>query len=74
MSQYYMREPQVLTNGVYSSVLPFSGVPVIQMQGIRGNTAVYMHAFSVVSNSLDPMDCSLPDSSVHGILQARILQ
>ena len=22
----------------------------------------------------DPMDCSLPDSSVHGILQARILQ
>ena len=21
----------------------------------------------------DPMDCSLPDSSVHGILQARIL-
>ena len=22
----------------------------------------------------DPMDCSLPDSSVHGILQGRILQ
>ena len=22
----------------------------------------------------DPMDCSLPDSSVHGILQARILE
>ena len=22
----------------------------------------------------DPMDCSLPDSSIHGILQARILQ
>ena len=21
----------------------------------------------------DPMDCSLPDSSVHGVLQARIL-
>ena len=28
---------------------------------------------SVVSNSCDPMDCSLPDSSVHGILQARTL-
>ena len=27
---------------------------------------------SVVSDSCDPMDCSLPGSSVHGILQARI--
>jgi len=26
-----------------------------------------------VSNSCDPVDCSLPGSSVHGILQARIL-
>ena len=29
---------------------------------------------SVVSDSCDPMDCSPPDSSVHGILQARILE
>ena len=28
----------------------------------------------VVSDSLNPMDCSLPGSSVHGIVQARILQ
>ena len=28
---------------------------------------------SVVSDSCDPMDCSPPGSSVHGILQARIL-
>ena len=27
---------------------------------------------SVVSDSCDPMDCCLPGSSVHGILQARI--
>ena len=27
-----------------------------------------------MSNSCDPMDCSLPDSSVHGILQARTLE
>ena len=27
-----------------------------------------------MSNSATPMDCSLPDSSVHGILQARILE
>ena len=29
---------------------------------------------SVVSDSLQPMDCSPPGSSVHGILQARILE
>ena len=29
---------------------------------------------SVVSDSLDLMDCSPPGSSVHGILQARILE
>ena len=28
----------------------------------------------VVSNCVDPMDCSLPDFSVHGILQVRILE
>ena len=28
----------------------------------------------VVSNSCDPMDCSLPGSSVYGISQARILE
>ena len=27
-----------------------------------------------MSDSFDPMDCSLPGSSVHGILQARILE
>ena len=27
---------------------------------------------SVVSDSCDPMDCSLPGSSVHGIFQAKI--
>ena len=29
---------------------------------------------SVVSDSLRPRELSLPDSSVHGILQARILE
>ena len=29
---------------------------------------------SVVSDSVNPMDCSPPDSSVHGILQARTLE
>jgi len=29
---------------------------------------------SVMSDSSDPMDCSLPGSSIHGILQARVLE
>ena len=29
---------------------------------------------SVVSDSSDPMDCSLPSSSVHGIFQAKVLE
>ena len=28
----------------------------------------------VMSDSCNPMDCSLPGSSIHGILQARILE
>ena len=27
-----------------------------------------------MSNSCDPMDCSLPGSSIHGIFQARVLE
>ena len=33
-----------------------------------------MCAYSVMSNSWDPMDCSPPGSSTHGISQARILE
>ena len=47
--------------------------PVINHMGkeIKKNTYV---SHSVVSDSLQPMDCSPPGSSVHGILQARILE
>ena len=38
----------------------------------------FMHAqacsVTVLSNSCDPMECSPPGSSVHGLLQARILE
>ena len=27
-----------------------------------------------MTDSIDPMDCSLPGSSVHGIFQARVLE
>ena len=33
----------------------------------------YCCSCSVVPDSLRPMDCSLPGSSVHGIFQARVL-
>ena len=39
---------------------------------LRMNNVRVSH--SVVSNSCDPMNCHLPVSSVHGILQARILK
>ena len=29
---------------------------------------------SFVSDSSDPMDCSLPGSSIHGIFQAKVLE
>ena len=35
---------------------------------------VELCAYSVMSDSLWPLDCTLPDSSVHGISQARILE
>ena len=37
---------------------------------------VYVHArlLSLCPTLCDPMDCNRPDTSVHGILQARILE
>ena len=34
----------------------------------------YVKESEVVSDSCDPMDCSLPGSSVHGIFQVRVLE
>ena len=41
-----------------------------------GHTMKVMNVLAAPSCVIlcDPMDCSLPDSSVHGILQARILE
>ena len=40
----------------------------------HGTMCVCVLSRSVVSDSCDPIDCSLPGSSVRGILQARILE
>ena len=44
-----------------------------EIQGIV-YVCVCMLNCSVVCGSCDPIDCSLPGFSVHGILQARILE
>ena len=57
-------KPRVTFVNHYSSAPPV-------LLGIKEWACVLSH--SVVSNSWDPRDCSLPGSSVHGILQARML-
>ena len=64
--------------------VPVPGLPLIFMPLSWG--VIYHHGISffkiytcvLVTQSCltlcDPMDCSLPGSSVHGILQARILE
>ena len=54
---------------------------MISVGGRCGETKILQHCWwkwkwsrSVMSDSLRPMDCSPPGSSVHGILQARILE
>ena len=41
---------------------------------VRARARALTHALSHVPNLYDPMDCSQPGSSVHGISQARILE
>ena len=48
------------------------------MEGARGEAVTTYLTVYVCAQSCpalwDPMDCSLPDSSVHGLFQARILE
>ena len=60
----------------------FSGLPGNNLTGKEGRERLHrkkkVKSESEVAQSCltlcDPMDCSLPGSSVHGILQARILE
>ena len=66
----------------YSSSLLFSIFPIVSPLQTLGSSVPeakeYLHQFSSVAQSClslcDPMDCSLPGSSVHGILQVRNLE
>ena len=48
------------------------------MEGVMGGVGLLRSVLCLVVQSCptlcDPMNCSLPGSSVHGILQARILE
>ena len=48
--------------------------PLVTARWPRVPLRACMLSYSVVSDSYDPMDCSPPGSSVHGIFQARILE
>ena len=56
---------------------PLSSLSSISLSPLKIKKPVFC-CYCLVSKSCptfcDPMDCSLPDSSVHGILQARILE
>ena len=64
----------------YWSGLPFPSPGDLLDPGIKPRSpalqadAFLSHQGSPVSNSCDPMDCSQPGSSVHGVLQPRILE
>ena len=38
------------------------------------NAAAAAKSFQLCPSLCDPMDCSLPGSSIHGIFQARVLE
>ena len=59
------------TSGVASQLLSPWELPKLLHLNPLGSESV---SHSVVSDSVQPMDCSPPSSSVHGILQARILE
>ena len=50
------------------------GLDLSLLNGKGTDIGLYLTVCSVMSDSCDPMDCGPPGSSVHGILQARILE
>ena len=49
----------------------------VMLSAPNSSICIYFHSLMKVKlcpTLCDPMDCSLPDSSVHGILQTRILE
>ena len=77
---YYQRPSQselVKGQNDVSQILPliqYKRSNAFSLFSVKTRLCVCVPGRSVVSDSCDPTDCSLPGSSVHGILQARILE
>ena len=56
------------------SFFPSSFLPFCLLQVLDPCTQVGLHLCSIAQLYHDPMDCSLPDPSVHGVSQTRILE
>ena len=54
----------------FSRKEPWSGLPFLQFIKVKSESEVTQSCPTLS----DPMDCSLPGSSVHGICQARVLE
>ena len=59
---------------IFTFLAPPQKKPKISKLKLLSRLCVPVNACSAMPDSLSPMDCSPPDSSVHGILQARILE
>ena len=59
---------------LFSNIISFLILCVCVHMCVCVCVCVCVCACSVMSDSLQPLDCSLPDSSAHGIFQARILE
>ena len=58
----------------YSELMPYISYIYIYIYIIYIYTCANAQSFKLCLTLREPMDCSLPGSSVHGILQPRILQ
>ena len=70
-----MREAQIHIIEYYSAIkrMPFAAT-WMDLEGIMLSEKKESAAAQSCPTLFDPMDCSPPDSSVHGILQASILK
>ena len=72
-NRYHLHSLVVIIATLIWTKVFYSGSSLLSLS-VPKNLVKVNVSHSVVSNSLDPMHCSPPDSPVHGILQARILE
>ena len=58
----------MLNSSIINNTLRLSQIPKVGFKEVKSES------YSVLSDSLQSMDCNPPGSSVYGILQARILE